>query len=56
MEDTSGITNAVYQGVGLGILAGISMHTLKTIEKGLNHDNRRKRKYKRGTPYNYWVK
>lgn len=56
MEDISGITNAVYQGVGLGILAGVSMHTLKVIEKNLSHDKRRSKKYKKGNPYNYWIK
>jgi len=54
-SDTSGIISAVYQGVGLGIIAGISLHTLKTIEKSLEHNNRRKKKNININPYNYWI-
>jgi len=44
LYDTSGIQSAVYQGVGMGILAGISMKTMQMMERGLYGDNERRRR------------
>lgn len=51
---TQQITDTVFQGVSLGILAGISMHSMKMIEKSMNHNIRRNKKYKKGDVFNYW--
>ena len=56
MSDVENITGTVIQGVGLAMVAGVSMKAMKAIEKSISHSQRRSKKYKKIDPYNYWVK
>ena len=42
--DPQTTANIVYQGVGLGILAGVSMKTLDIMQEGLRQEKKRRRK------------
>jgi hypothetical protein len=58
-EDIQNIKDIAFQGVGLGILAGVTMQTMKIVEKSVHHNKRRNKKYKYGNAYNYsnyWIK
>jgi len=42
--DISDVSGVVYQGVGLGILAGVSMRTMDIVQQGFKQPKQTKRK------------